>query len=110
MFEELEFEFSYKDTSGKSNTAYKLPKREAMILASGYSIKLRALIIDKTSDYASIKKMEFEYDEKFTWQMMKRISAELCLDIKKVFDQNYGTVNSYHKDVWLKAYDRKVLK
>ena len=49
MFIELEiteskFAGSYTDGSGKANSMFVLPKREALILASGYSVKLRAKI------------------------------------------------------------------
>ena len=44
---ELSFERSYKDSTGRSLTCYDLPYREAMILTAGYSVKLRAKIVDE---------------------------------------------------------------
>ncbi len=38
---------TYKDSQNRTQTEYILQKREALILASGYDIRLRALIIDE---------------------------------------------------------------
>jgi phage antirepressor YoqD-like protein len=42
-----DFSAQYIDASGKSNPMFVLPKRETLILVSGYSVAMRAKIIDR---------------------------------------------------------------
>lgn len=46
-FTEPRFGLSYKDSTGRELRCLNLPKRECLILVSGYSVELRARIIDR---------------------------------------------------------------
>ena len=60
--------------------------------------------LDKSKEYATVKRMQSLNDCSFDWRALKDYSIENGYEIKKVFDQNYGEVNAYHKDVWLAVY------
>lgn len=168
------FSAQYKDASGKANPMFILPKRETLILVSGYSVAMRAKIIDRwqeleaqavpaipnfsnpaeaarawaiqyearvlaettkaqigdkkvatamntashavkrankleieldrSKDYASIKRMETLYGTPFNWRLLKSAASDLGIPSVDVFDANYGTVKSYHASVWREAY------
>jgi len=57
--------------------------------------------LDESLEYASIKKVFLNTGINHKWRDLKKKSEELSKEIKKVFDQNYGSVNTYRKDVWL---------
>jgi hypothetical protein len=79
----------------------------AMATASKESRKARKLeiLLDEASDWASIKKVERAMNVKVQWRKLKKISKELGIKPRKVPDANYGEVNTYHRDVWMEAFD-----
>jgi phage regulator Rha-like protein len=61
--------------------------------------------LDKAKQYATVKRMErLHKDIPFDWRILKRLSTTLGIPITRVFDANYGEVNSYHAKVWHQAY------
>ena len=62
------------------------------------------IILDESREWASIKRLEMKLDRRFDWRKLKKASLELGLRPRKVFDANYGQVNSYHASVWEAVY------
>ena len=61
----------YKDSTGRSLPMFNLPKRETLILVSGYSVAMRARIIDRWQ--------ELEQRESAHFKMPKTLSEALLL-------------------------------
>ena len=83
-------------------------KREATAMATASAAKREAqklqIQLDQNEDWATVKKVEFALGGTYDWRKLTATSAELKIERIDVPDKNYGTVKSYHKDVWLKAY------
>ena len=63
--------------------------------------------LDTSKDWYSIKRVAAlnGVDWKtFNWRKLKETGLEMGYDVKKIFDANYGEVNTYHKDVWEAVY------
>lgn len=61
--------------------------------------------LDESKEWYSIKRMQkLNPSVVFDWRLMKRESEKLGHEVKKVFDQNYGEVNAYHRDVYESLY------
>lgn len=79
----------------------------AMNTASQAAKKVHSLEVqlDHSKEYCTIKRMEMlKHGQKFEWRRLKSTCTEMGIPAIDVFDQNYGTVKSYHVDVWLEAY------
>lgn len=63
--------------------------------------------LDYSKDWYSIKRVAAMNGvdwKTFNWRKLKEKSIELGYGIKKIFDANYGEVNTYHRDAWEAAY------
>lgn len=65
------------------------------------------LELDRSKDWYSIKRVAALNGvswKTFDWRKLKNIGQQMGYEVKKIFDANYGEVNTYHKDVWEAAY------
>ncbi len=63
--------------------------------------------LDYSKDWFSIKrvaKMNGVDWKIFDWRNLKSVGLEMGYEVKKIFDANYGEVNTYHRDVWEACY------
>lgn len=63
--------------------------------------------LDRGKDWYSIKRVAALNGvnwKTFDWRRLKKTGSQMGYGVKKIFDANYGEVNTYHKDVWEKAY------
>ena len=68
--------------------------------------------LDRSKEWYSIKRvahMNGKTYKDFDWRELKKESEKLGLGVKKIFDANYGEVNTYHVDVWANVYPRMEL-
>ena len=69
--------------------------------------------LDESKDYYSIKRVAFLNNiswKTLDWRKLKRESNFQGRDIVKIFDANYGEVNTYHRSVWEAIYPNLILK
>lgn len=84
-------------------------RREATAMATASKEKRRAdkleIELDKSKEWITVKRAEMLcHGQKFNWRELKSTSIEMGYEIKKVFDENYGKINAYHRDVWQETY------
>jgi len=61
--------------------------------------------LDYLKQYCTVKRMSMiNHGIQFNWRELRSASAIMNLPAIDVFDQNYGTVKAYHRDVWQEVY------
>lgn len=88
-------------------------KREATAMATAAAAKREAhkleVELDRSKHYATVKRVERDLPgRRFNWRLLKRTSEEMGIPPVDVFDQNYGSVKSYHAEVWREAYSIEI--
>lgn len=63
--------------------------------------------LDYSKEWYSIKRVAKINDiswKSISWRKLKQVSVGLGIGVKKIFDANYGEVNTYHVKAWEIAY------
>lgn len=84
-----------------------LAEREKQVLAEQNG-ELQAQL-DTSKDWYSIKRVAAMNGVPwmtFSWRKLKNKGIKMGYEVKKIFDANYGEVNTYHRDVWEAAYPK----
>lgn len=65
--------------------------------------------LDTSKDWFSIKRVAALNGvswKTFDWRILKSVGEQMGYPVKKIFDANYGEVNTYHRLVWEAAYPK----
>ena len=93
----------------RPKTQLELAREQVVLLERLEAIEIERkqlkITLDLAHDWSSVKRMEMRDDAKYFWHPLRNYSKANGYEVKKVFDQNYGEVNSYHKDVWFAVYE-----
>lgn len=100
----LKFERTYLDTQNKQRKCYNLPKRESLILASGYDVKLRAKIIDRWAEL----EMTGGFNLPKNMSEALRLSAELFEEKEKAVMQLQQANNTIKENAPLVLFTNAV--
>ncbi len=85
---------------------------------SNIELKEANIRLDHDNEWASCKLWSFNHDDILGktsadlnphGRRMTKLSKDMGYQVKKVDDQNYGAINSYHKDVW-SEYEKTIIQ
>lgn len=85
-----DFLADYKDSKGRTYPCFNLPKRETLILVSGYNVVLRAKIIDRWAE------LEQKLHEKFNHQAIRQESKLEYKPMTNAIAEAHEEIKPYH--------------
>ena len=68
-------------------------------------LELKKIELDQSHEWFTVKRASKLAKEDLAWLPLKKYSIANGFDIRKTFDQNYGEVNTYHRDVYTAVYE-----
>lgn len=77
-----------------------------LVMALDREAELQAQL-DTSKEWYSIKRvaaLNGVFWKRFDWRKLKTVGESMGYEVKKIFDANYGEVNTYHKNVWEAVY------
>ena len=77
-----DFSAQYKDSTGRALPCFRLPKRETLILVSGYSVAMRAKIIDRWQELESKQQAQSAHAIPQTMAQALRLAADQAEQIE----------------------------
>lgn len=81
-----------------------LEESQRIIKQEKEKVESLTITLDEAHEWSSVKRQEKAHVMKFSWRELTNWGNLNGYERKEVFDQNYGTVKSYHKDVWHAVY------
>lgn len=82
---------------------------EAKQIALKESEELK-ILLEQATLWASVKRVESKLGHRFGWHSLKEWHKANNISIKKVFDQNYGSINAYCGEAWKMVYGVDISK
>lgn len=104
----IQLEKKYKEKMNPKVPRTYLEALKELVAAEEEKERLQ-LELDRSKDWYSIKRVAALNRvswKTFDWRKLKRVGEEMGYEVKKIFDANYGEVNTYHKEVWERAYPK----
>ena len=104
----IQVEKKYKEKLKPKVPQTYLEALKELVAVEGEKERLQ-LELDRSKDWYSIKRVAALNGVSwkiFDWRKLKKVGEQKGYEVRKIFDANYGEVNTYHREVWEAAYPR----